>query len=70
MTRSGLALVIALSAAAVLAGCARKLPPGVLEGGDNMPPPPSEQHRVPSRVNSQAAAPAPAAPGLRAPATR
>lgn len=73
MKKTGTALIVAIAATAALAACARKLPPGVLEGGQHVPPPPSEQHRVSSRVQAPAApaAPAPAGgSGLSAPAAR
>lgn len=72
MMRTGMALIVAIAATAAVAGCARKLPPGVLEGGAHVPPPPSEQHRVTPRGSTDVAAPAAAAPaaGLRSPAAR
>lgn len=73
MSRTGLAVVIVVAAVAVLSGCARKLPPGVLEGGSHVPPPPSEQHRVTSRVPAAPEVPAAEAstsPRLRSPVSR
>lgn len=73
MKKNATALVIAILSAAALAGCAKKLPPGVLDGGRHVPPPPSEEHRVTSRVTAEPAAPvapAPAAARLSAPAAR
>lgn len=50
MSRTGLAIVIAVAAVTALSGCGRKVVPGVLEGGMHVPPPPSEAHRVTSRI--------------------
>lgn len=70
MSKTGLAIIIAITAMTILSGCGRKVIPGVLEGGNHVPPPPSEAHRVTSRVSSptletldQASSPS----GLKAP---
>ena len=69
MSRAGLAIVIAIAATTALAGCGRKRIEGVLEGGSHVPPPPSEQHRVTSRVPTIPTSHAVEAPAhLRAPA--
>lgn len=62
MSRFGAVVVVALLSCMALAGCAKKLPPGVLAGGKHVPAPPSEQRVQPrgpvSTSESPAVAPA------------